>query len=159
MAFGDDHWSLKSWVENTQLNPITGLYQYDDFKLVGTHELNLQLTGSLANAFGEYVSSDSLAAHPEWIYSDEISLVRNDNFYLFIGIFDQFVGGWDDIENWYIEEKTVGNVIEIILMTPNKKSVLNFLASSRTDFSKTGGISSSISGSAPSGHTIKSASR
>ncbi len=28
--------------------------------------------------------------------------------------------GWDDILDWYREEKTVEDTIEIILMTPNK---------------------------------------
>ena len=50
--FGDTHWSLKSWVENTLLTPVAGLIQYDDFKLDGTHNLDLHLTGSLAETFG-----------------------------------------------------------------------------------------------------------
>lgn len=117
--FGDTHWSLKSWVENT-LNPLGDLIQYDDFKLDGTHNLDLHLTGSLAETFGEFISSDSLVSYPHWIYSDEISILQDQHFYENIGKYDQFVGGWDDFSDWYAEEKTVEDTIEIILMTPNK---------------------------------------
>ena len=123
--FGDNHWSLRSWVENTLLNPIAGLIPYDDFKLDGTHKLELHLSGSLAEEFGEYISSDSLTAHPEWIYNDYVTVLQDQHFYENIGKYDQFVGGWDDILEYYIEEKTVEDTIEIILMTPNKADYNN----------------------------------
>ena len=124
--FGDNHWSIINWVENTLLNPVTGLIQYEDFKLDGTHKLELHLSGSLAEAFGVFVSSDSLVTHPEWIYSDELSIFQDQHFYENIGKYDQFVGGWDDaFEWWYIVEKTVEDTIEIILMTPNKEDYNN----------------------------------
>ena len=123
--FGDNHWSIINWVENTLLNPITGLIQYEDFKLDGTHKLELHLSGSLAEAFGEFVSSDSLVTHPEWIYSDELSIFQDQHFYENIGKYDQFVGGWDDIFEYYIVEKTVEDTNEIILMTPNKNDYNN----------------------------------
>ena len=123
--FGDNHWSIINWVENTLLNPISGLIQYEDFKLDGTHKLELHLSGSLAEAFGEFVSSDSLVTHPEWIYSDELSIFQDQHFYENIGKYDQFVGGWDDIFEYYIVEKTVEDTIEIILMTPNKNDYNN----------------------------------
>ena len=123
--FGDNHWSIINWVENTFLNPITGLIQYEDFKLDGTHKLELHLSGSLAEAFGEFVSSDSLVTHPEWIYSDELSIFQDQHFYENIGKYDQFVGGWDDAFEWYIVEKTVEDTIEIILMTPYKNDYNN----------------------------------
>ena len=123
--FGDNHWSIINWVENTLLNPITGLIQYEDFKLDGTHKLELHLSGSLAEAFGVFVSSDSLVTHPEWIYSDELSIFQDQHFYENIGKYDQFVGGWDDAFEWYIVEKTVEDTIEIILMTPYKNDYNN----------------------------------
>ena len=123
--FGDNHWSIINWVENTLLNPITGLIQYEDFKLDGTHKLELHLSGSLAEAFGEFVSSDSLVTHPEWIYSDELTIFQDQHFYENIGKYDQFVGGWDDAFEWYIVEKTVEDTIEIILMTPYKNDYNN----------------------------------
>jgi hypothetical protein len=123
--FGDNHWSIINWVENTLLNPVTGLIQYEDFKLDGTHKLELHLSGSLAEAFGVFVSSDSLVTHPEWIYSDELSIFQDQHFYENIGKYDQFVGGWDDIFEYYIVEKTVEDTIEIILMTPNKNDYNN----------------------------------
>jgi len=124
-VFADNHWSIINWVENTLLNPVTGLIQYEDFKLDGTHKLELHLSGSLAEAFGEFVSSDSLVTHPEWIYSDEMSVVRDDSFYFHIGEENQFVGGWDDAFEWYTVEKTVEGAIVIIFMTPNKKTFLD----------------------------------
>ena len=123
--FGDNHWSIINWVENTLLYPITDLIQYEDFKLDGTHKLELHLSGSLAEAFGEFVSSDSLVTHPEWIYSDELSIFQDQHFYENIGKYDQFVGGWDDAFEWYIVEKTVEDTIEIILMTPYKNDYNN----------------------------------
>ncbi|MCH7763657.1 MAG: hypothetical protein IIB95_07935 [Candidatus Marinimicrobia bacterium] len=123
--FGDSHWTLKGWVVNTFIEPVTGLVQYDDFKLDGTHKLTLHLSGALADNFGEFVSSDSLVTHPDWIYNDELTLSRDQHFYENIGKYDQFVGGWDDIEQWYVKEKTVEDTIEIILMTPNKKDYIN----------------------------------
>ena len=123
--FGDNHWSIINWVKNTLLNPVTGLTQYEDFKLDGTHKLELHLSGSLAEAFGEFVSSDSLVTHPEWIYSDELSIFQDQHFYENIGKYDQFVGGWDDAFEWYIVEKTVEDTIEIILMTPYKNDYNN----------------------------------
>ena len=119
--YGDEHWSLRDWVENTQINPITGLIQYADFKLDGTHDLDLHLSGSLEEEFGEFISSDSLAAHPEWVFTDEVTILQDQHFYENIGKYDQFVGGWDDIDQWYIKEKTVEDTVETILMTPNKK--------------------------------------
>ena len=128
--FGDNHWSIINWVENTLLNPVTGLIQYEDFKLDGTHKLELHLSGSLAEAFGVFVSSDSLVTHPEWIYSDELSIFQDQHFYENIGKYDQFVGGWDDIFEYHIVEKTVEDTIEIILMTPNKNDYNNERAQS-----------------------------
>lgn len=123
--FGDEHWSIRDWVENTHLNPIDSLRLYADFKLDGTHSLDLHLSGSLAEEFGEYVSSDSLAAHPEWVFTDDITVLQDQHFYENIGKYDQFVGGWDDIDQWYVKEKTVEDTVETILMTPNKKDYNN----------------------------------
>ncbi len=122
--FGDTHWSLKSWVENTLgqfINPL----EYPDFKLDGTHKLDLRLTGTLAELYGEFVSSDSLVNHSDWVYTGEVFVLQDQHFYENIGKYDQFVGGWDDILEWYVEEKTVEDTIEIILMTPNKNDYNN----------------------------------
>lgn len=128
--FGDIHWTLKGWVENTLLIPVISVSEYPDFKINGTHKLTLHLSGILADDFGEFVSSDSLVTHPEWIYSDNIDLSKDQHFYENIGKYDQFVGGWDDIEDWYAEEKTVEDTIEIILKTPNKNDYINKRAKS-----------------------------
>ena len=126
--FGDTHWSLYNWVWNTQLQPPNdwgtkfNIETPKDFIIDGTHSLQLHLTGYLAETFGEFISSDSLAQYPNWVieYLDEISVLQDQHFYENIGKYDQFVGGWDDFEDRYILEKTVEDTIEIILMTPNK---------------------------------------
>ena len=124
--FGDNHWSLKGWVENTHLNPVINPTEYPDFKIDGTHKLDLHLSGSLAELFGEFISSDSLTVHPEWIYTDEVTILQDQHFYENIGKYDQFVGGWSDAaSDWYWEEKDVGDSIEIVIKTPKKQNFLD----------------------------------
>ncbi len=125
--FGDDHWSLEAWVANThtQLTPLPDLAQYDDFILDGSHKLELELTGVLAEQYGTYVSSDLLVTHPEWIYSEDLKVLKDRQFYENIGKYDQFVGGWDDVNDWYELKKTVEDTVEILLMTPNKKNYID----------------------------------
>ncbi len=122
--FGDIHWTLKSWVENTK-DGLYGLNQYEDAKIDGTHKLTLHLSGSLAEVFGEFVSSDSLVNYPEWIYSEDLSLSKDQHFYENIGKYDQFVGGWDDINLLYTVNKIVEDTTEVILMTPNKNDYIS----------------------------------
>jgi len=123
--FGDNYWSLKSWVENTLLNPVISVSQYHDFKVDGTHKLDLHLTGALAEEFGDFISSDSLVNHSGWVYSGDVTVSKDQHFYENIGKYDQFVGGWNDIDEWYVKEKAVEDTIEIILMTPKKSDYIN----------------------------------
>jgi hypothetical protein len=86
----------------------------------------LHLSGSLAEAFGEFVSSDSLVTHPEWIYSDELSIFQDQHFYENIGKYDQFVGGWSDSNtDWYWEEKQLEDSTEIVIKTPLKADYID----------------------------------
>ena len=132
-AFANKNWSLNAWVNN-RFNPTTRIYNdmsWTNFsallKLIGTHELEIILTGSLKELYGKSsVSSDSLEIHPEWINSGEISVVTDRHFYENIGKYDQFVGGWSDANtDWYWEEKQLEDSTEIVIKTPMKKNYID----------------------------------
>jgi len=132
-AFADMNWSMENWVYNRFNSPppsSDGL-AWTNFpalrNLTGTHDLKLIITGDLANELNlTRVSSDSLDTHPEWFYSGDIIVVKDRHFYENIGKYDQFVGGWNDArEEWYWEEKDVGDSIEIVIKTPMKKDYID----------------------------------
>jgi hypothetical protein len=127
-AYADKNWALADWVYNRFDLGMAG--EWSNFpallKLSGTHELTLVLSGSLKEEFGEFVSSDSLDFHLDWIDSGNISVVTDRHFYENIGKYDQFLGGWADARNdWYWEEKDVGDSIEIVIKTPIKEDYLD----------------------------------
>ena len=126
-TYADINWSLTDWVENRFDAGMAN--EWSNFSallnLSGTHELTLVLSGLLKEEFGEFVSSDSLDFHRDWIDSGKISVVTDRHFYENIGKYDQFVGGWRDARNeWYWEEKDVGDSIEILIKTPYKENYL-----------------------------------
>jgi len=122
--FADQNWDLKTWVSNTLNTPLGN---YADVHIDGTHKLILVLSGSLAEQYGNYVSSDSLENNAHWVYTGEVNVLRDRDFYENIGKYDQFVGGWTDCygpENnqlWFEVEKDVGDSTEIIISTLNKE--------------------------------------
>lgn len=126
--FADQNWDLETWVFNTLNTPIGN---YADVHINGTHKLTLVLSGSLAVQYGNYVSSDSLENNAHWVYSNEVSVLRDRDFYENIGKYDQFVGGWIDCyglannQLWFEVEKDVGDSTEIIISTPNKENYVN----------------------------------
>jgi len=130
--YADQHWSLDAWVNNRN-NPTSTVYNgksWTSFSslntLIGTHSLTLILSGSLMDEYGQYPDSDSLEYHPEWITSGELDVVKDHHFYENVGKYNQFVGGWDDARNeWYWEEKDVGDSLEIIIKTPKKENYLD----------------------------------
>ena len=130
-AYADKYWNIGDWVYN-RFNPTAHSYEskvWTNFfalrSLIGTHHLTLYLTGDLADEFGQYPSSDSLETHPDWLDTGNIAIVRDRHFYENIGKYDQFVGGWRDARNeWYWEEKDVGDSIEILIKTPYKENYL-----------------------------------
>ena len=131
-AFANKNWSINAWVNN-RFNPTTRIYNdmsWINFpallKLIGTHELEIILTGSLKELYGKSsVSSDSLEIHPEWINSGDITILRDSLFYVNIGKYDQFVSGWADVrDNWYWELIDVGDSTEIVIKTPMKDDYL-----------------------------------
>ena len=126
--FADQNWDLETWVFNTLNTPIGN---YADVHINGTHKLTLVLSGSLAMQYGNYVSSDSLENNAHWVYTNEVSVLRDRDFYENIGKYDQFVGGWIDCyglannQLWFEVEKDVGDSTEIIISTPNKENYVN----------------------------------
>ena len=142
-SFADDNWSLDNWVFNRFDSVIQ--QEWSDISslgsLNGTHDLRLVVSGNLANdlnIFG-HISSDSLEKHPEWFYSGDVTEVRDRHFYENIGKYDQFVGGWTDArDNWYQEEKNVGDSTEIVIKTPFKQSYIDdrYDANQMLDYAK-----------------------
>ena len=140
--YADDNWSLENWVFN-RFNPVSQAWGSIPAlgSLTGTHDLRLVISENLANElnlFG-HISSDSLEKHPEWFYSGNVSEVRDRHFYENIGKYDQFVGGWQDARNnWYEEEKNVGDSIEIVIKTPYKQSYIDdrFKSNQMLDYAK-----------------------
>ena len=122
--FADQNWDLETWVSNTLNTPLGN---YADVHINGTHKLILVLSGSLAEQYGNYVSSDSLENNAHWVYTGEVNVLRDRDFYENIGKYDQFVGGWTDCygpannQLWFEVEKDVGDSTEIIISTPNKE--------------------------------------
>ena len=126
--FADQNWDLKTWVSNTLNTPLGN---YADVHINGTHKLILVLSGNLAEQYGNYVSSDSLENNAHWVYTGEVNVLRDRDFYENIGKYDQFVGGWIDCyglannQLWFEVEKDVGDSTEIIISTPNKENYVN----------------------------------
>ena len=131
--FADDNWDLETWVYNTLSTPIGN---YADVHIKGTHKLTLKLSGALAEQFGTFVTSDSLDDNVHWVYSGEVTVLRDRDFYENIGKYDQFVGGWTDcydqnnVQNWFEVYKDVGDSVETIITTPNKEDYVSKRADS-----------------------------
>ena len=57
------------------------------------------------------------------VYTGECNVARTDNFYHYIGLYNQFVGGWEDcyspanIQQWFEVDGTI--------MTPLKEQYLD----------------------------------
>lgn len=143
--YANEHWDLIRWVEN-RFDFTSVMFNgrsWESFSslsnLTGTHDLTLILSGALKEEFGQYPSSDSLENHPDWIYSDELGVVKDHHFYENVGKYDQFAGGWDDArDDWFWEEKDVGDSIEIVIKTPNKDYYLDqrVLANNALNYAK-----------------------
>lgn len=109
-SFGDDHWTIKLWYFNTKrIFPD----RWEKI-IIGTHKLDFRVNG-------DYYHSDELTDLVKRYSWEEISVLRDRDFYENIGKYDQFVGGWDDPYddpfdsdgNWYSVKK--GNVESVIL--------------------------------------------
>lgn len=116
--FADEHWDLYQWWLRTPW--LTS--SYGDVVCKGTHHLNLFIPGQTTT-----ISSDSLCG--EWI--EGVEVVKDHEFYENVGKYDQFVAGWSDLFNlegengWWDKEKSVGDSVEIIVMTDLKRNYIN----------------------------------
>ena len=121
--FADDNWDLETWISNTLNTPLGN---YADVHINGTHKLILVLSGSLAEQYGNYVSSDSLENNVHWVYTGEVNVLRDRDFYENIGKYDQFVGGWEDVRSdWFWDEKKLEDSTELVIKTPMKVDYLD----------------------------------
>ncbi|MEE9166068.1 MAG: hypothetical protein V3U24_01180 [Candidatus Neomarinimicrobiota bacterium] len=130
--FADEHWSLQSWVEWAGYLYAQG-EEYHDVIIDGTHHLKIILDGRL-------VSSDTLGS-PDWQGDLEaLEVIRSSEFYENVGKYDQFVSGWDDIFNqngeqaWELHYKDVGDTVEVIILTKNKRRYLDLRKDSNRAF-------------------------
>ena len=131
-SYADLNWNITNWVynwSNQPTNEVEGM-RWTNFSALqgisGTHDLTLHLTGTLADEFGQFVSSDSLESHPDWAYSEDVSVVKNLHYYENIGKYDQFVGGWEDVRSdWFWEEKKLEDSTELVIKTPMKVDYLD----------------------------------
>ena len=145
-AFADQNWSLQNWYYFTQLIGVDKIVHngkaitnsmFDEMRnYTGYYTLTLQLSEELLLDFpnlNEFVSSDSLGLFVQlndlhYLNTQDVQVVKDSDFYNYIGEYDQFVGGWSDAgTDWYYEEKDVGDSIEIIIKTPKKQEYLDML--------------------------------
>ena len=64
----------------------------------------------------------------EVVFNSDLVVQRDDDFYVIIGRYDQFLGGWSDArDEWYWEEIDVGDSTEIVIKTPMKDNYLVML--------------------------------
>lgn len=112
--YGDDHWSLERWFNNTKLIFPNNWKNI----LIGTHKLRLNINDN-------YYYTDQLNDLIKIYDWNNIYVIRDRDFYENIGKYDQFVGGWDDEYddpfdnkgNWYTQQK---GSVESIILTKNK---------------------------------------
>ena len=131
-SYADLKWNITNWVynwSNQPTNEVDGM-RWTNFSALqsisGTHDLTLHLTGTLADEFGQFVSSDILETHTDWVDSASVSVVRNLHYYENIGKYDQFVGGWEDVRSdWFWDEKKLEDSTELVIKTPMKVDYLD----------------------------------
>ena len=126
--FADENWSLNNWVINrfalpTHMHESMGWNNFNELTtLSGTRDLTLVASSELAAELNiTLVSSDSLEPHPYWFFNGDVSILRDSMFYINIGKYNQFMGGWSDAQNsWYWEQVDSNISTEPRLSTPLK---------------------------------------
>jgi hypothetical protein len=91
---------------------------------MGSHDIQILLPGGSIIGSNEDTNGDSI---PDWTSYDvdSIDVIRDRDFYENIGKYNQFVGGWDDIDEYWVEAKSVGDSTEWLIMTVNRDSYLD----------------------------------
>ncbi|MBT3299887.1 MAG: hypothetical protein HN657_07420 [Candidatus Marinimicrobia bacterium] len=125
--FADDYWTLEKWYIFTQSH-TADLGQYGIKLTGGSHALQLfLLTDSLVNVYGNnFISSNEIDGLYESIANGDVKVVRDHHFYENVGKYNQFTGGWSDVDEYDLIEKAVSDTsIEMLVMTDLKDDYLN----------------------------------
>ena len=130
-SFADENWTLNNWVNNrfappSHMHESMGWSNFDELtSLSGIRDLTLVVSGDLAAELNiTLVSSDSLDTHAEWYFSGDVSILRDSMFYVNIGQYNQFMGGWRDANNSWYWEQDDSDSSTTILSTPLKDEYL-----------------------------------
>jgi hypothetical protein len=120
-ALADNHWILDQWLQNMYL--IDSEY---GISAIGTHDLKILLADGTIIGSNEDENENGTPDWDELGDEEVLDVIRDRDFYENIGKYNQFVGGWDDIGvEWWPEEKSVGDSIEILIMTDNRYTYLD----------------------------------
>jgi len=120
-ALADNHWILDQWLQNMYL--IDSEY---GISAIGTHDLKILLDDGTIIGSNEDENENGTPDWDELGDEEVLDVIRDRDFYENIGKYNQFVGGWDDIGvEWWPEEKSVGDSIEILIMTDNRYTYLD----------------------------------
>lgn len=125
-TFANQHWDLKGWYTFTQAHN-GDLGQYGIQLSGGSHSLVIKIEDeNLQNEYGSFISSDDIEGHYDWITNEYVSVVKDHHFYENVGKYNQFVGGWADVDQYELIEKAVSDTsVEILIMTDLKDEYLN----------------------------------
>lgn len=107
--FTDTYWSIKDLYINGKINYCTGLSD-------GSHCIWIEYNGENYIAHEDTLNKYII----DWqtlLLNGEIEPLRTDDFYVNIGKYDQFSGGWDDFAEYNTEPDT-------ICMTPHRSEYL-----------------------------------
>ena len=114
----DHHWILNIWLQNMDLPDIA---EYG-ISAMGSHDIQILLPGGSIIGSNEDTNGDSI---PDWTSYEVDDVIRDRDFYENIGKYNQFVGGWDDIDEYWVDAKSVGDSTEWLIMTVNRDSYLD----------------------------------
>jgi hypothetical protein len=81
----------------------------------------------LVNVYGNnFISSNEIDGLYESIANGDVKVVRDHHFYENVGKYNQFTGGWSDVDEYDLIEKAVSDTsIEMLVMTDLKDDYLN----------------------------------
>ncbi|MFQ6607067.1 MAG: hypothetical protein ACE5EE_00875 [Fidelibacterota bacterium] len=116
-SLADNDWLLNQWWEKMNiLPPELGI------SAMGSHEIQILLTDGSIIGSNEDTNGDSI---PDWTLYEVDNVIRDRDFYENIGKYNQFVGGWSDIDSFWVEGKSVGDSTEWLVMTKNRDKYLD----------------------------------
>jgi len=139
--FADQHWSFENWINDTPIDSIYWQngnvpYYFDDPEIYndkhfwdvtieGAHSITIWVNGVSMHA-------DTLRTDPGSSLLGSAVVQRDRNYYENIGKYDQFVCGWDDVNDFEKKEKKTEDISEILIMTKNREKYLDMRYESNT---------------------------